>query len=358
MATLFPRAHDEAPANGIVTAQCDVCAPPFIATCTPELLRSAGWLLPDSVTGLDICHVCARRLPKSQLVPRRERLVGDSGGRLPNVVIIGAAKAATTSLHAYLGQHPDIAMSDVKEWQFFCDPAGVDWLDHYRSQFNPDTAVAGESSTMYTRAPAIPGVAERMHALIPDARLIYMVRDPIDRAIASYIEERMHTNELRDFDEAFAAVDLASNPYVAASCYAYQLGLYLDAGFSLEQVKVVDMRDLSAEPDRVLRELFTFLGVDPEVAVDTGNRLNERSTKKEYAGLVRRLRSSAALKALYRLSPEARERILGPVRRMLARPIESFEPSDELRARLIEVLAPDAAEFRRITGLPFTTWSV
>jgi hypothetical protein len=273
-------------------------------------------------------------------------------------MIIGSAKAATTSLHAYLGQHPDIAMSEVKEWQFFCDPAGADWLDHYRSQFDSGVAVAGESSTMYTRAPAIPGVAERMHALIPDARLVYMVRDPIDRAVASYVEARTHTNELRDFDEAFASVDLAANPYVAASCYAYQIGRYLDAGFSLEQIKVVDMSDLNARPNVVLRGLFTFLGVDPEVVVDTGSRLNDRSTKKEYTALVRRLRGSGALKALYRLSPQARERLLVPVRRLLARPIQNPEPSAELRARLVETLAPDAAEFRRITGLPFRSWSV
>ncbi len=279
-------------------------------------------------------------------------------GTLPNVVVLGAAKCATNSLHSYLHAHPDISMSEIKEPQFFQDPEGDAWLEVYRSYFDPGAKVTGESSTAYTRFPAVPGVAQRMATLIPDARLIYMVRDPIERAVSSYVEERMNDNDYRTFEEAFEDVADPYNPYVAASRYATQLQQYRDV-FPAEQIRVVDMDALEHQPADTMREIYAYLGVDPDYdGVDLEARLNTRSHKREYSPAVRRLRATPVLKLAYLLPPETRERMLAPVRRMLSRKIERPVLDDDLRRRLETELAPEAARLRVMTGQEFSRWSV
>src|SRR5687768_8813331 len=101
---------------------------------------------------------------------------------LPNLIIIGAMKCGTTSMHGYLRRHRQIEMSGTKELDFFI--AGRNWEkgpDWYASQFPGGTAIRGESSPNYTSALIFPGVPERMHSVVPDARLLFMVRDPVDR---------------------------------------------------------------------------------------------------------------------------------------------------------------------------------
>jgi len=105
---------------------------------------------------------------------------------LPNLLVIGAAKCGTTALHRYLGLHPDIFMSKSKELGFFCSSENWDErLRWYESQFGA-ARVRGESSPSYTNCPRNKGVPERMASLVPDARLIYLVRDPVDRVISQY----------------------------------------------------------------------------------------------------------------------------------------------------------------------------
>ena len=96
---------------------------------------------------------------------------------LPTVIVIGAAKCGTTSVHEYLDDHPEVAMSAEKELNFFVEeknwPRGIAW---YESQFDPDAPVRGESSPTYTAYPEYHGVPERIRSVVPDAKLIYLVR--------------------------------------------------------------------------------------------------------------------------------------------------------------------------------------
>lgn len=346
--------------SSLVTLQCDVCCPPFLATNLTRELEGVGWLTQASGNSLDVCHICRRRKPPEQLVPRATNRTPPLSDKraLPNFVIIGAAKCGTTSLHAWLDTHPDISMSLVKEPQFFSDPAGASWLEFYRSLFDPDAAITGEASTCYTRYPVVPGVPERMAALVPGAKLLYMVRDPIDRALSSYVEARTHSNEPREPGEAFRDVADPFNPYVAASRYATQLRRYLEV-FPQEQVMVLDLADLEGDQAGTLAGICRFLGVD-EAHDFAGavERLNTRDEKREYPPLVRRLRGSRLLRLAYKLPPERREKLLAPMRRALSRRIPRPDLTDDLRARVSEQLAPEAAELRELTGQPFAGWSV
>lgn len=344
----------------LITLQCDTCCPPFVATNTLEMLHRSGWTTVLGGATVDTCHVCNRRSGSFSLVRRADRaeLSEDHGGTLPNLVVIGAAKCATTSLHRYLDSHSDISMSPVKEPQFFQDPDGEDWLGYYRAQFDPTARITGESSTMYSRHPAIPGVPQRMAARIPDAKLVYMVRDPIERAISSFVEERTHDNDFRTLELAFGTLESKANPYVAASQYAMQLRLYLEF-YPWDQIMVVEMLDLERDPGGTLVRLHEFLDVTPDAHVaDAAVRVNTRDEKRQYSPTIRRLRRSPLLKAAYRLPERPREAILAPLRKSLSTKIDRPHVPDKLRRDLRDALAADADEFRRMTGQSFSEWSV
>ena len=112
--------------------------------------------------------------------------------QLPNLIIIGSPKCGTTSLYYYLGLHPEIFMSREKELNFFMEERnwrrGLDW---YRAQFETSRKVSvwGEASPGYTHHPVFQGVPQRMHSLVPGARLIQIVRDPMKRHLSHYFHQ-------------------------------------------------------------------------------------------------------------------------------------------------------------------------
>jgi hypothetical protein len=117
-------------------------------------------------------------------------------------MIIGAAKAGTTSLHRYLDQHPSIFMSRQKELKLFSRDDWREHLDWYRGQFPSTLPVRGESSPVYSMDPWFPGVPERVKELLPDALLVYLVRDPVERLVAQYVEQFALRLEHRSHDAA------------------------------------------------------------------------------------------------------------------------------------------------------------
>ena len=184
------------------------------------------------------------------------------GGRdLPNFIVIGAMKSGTTSLYHYLRDHEQIFMSRIKELDFFAEAGnwsrGMDW---YRQQFKgAENALArGEASTLYTKYPEHTGVPERIAATVPDVRLIYVVRDPIER-LRSHYQHRVMTG----MEKSPPEVALLENPsYVNCSRYAMQLERYLDH-FPREQILVVPSEALKADRTATVQQVYEFLGVDP-----------------------------------------------------------------------------------------------
>lgn len=342
----------------MITVQCDICFPIMIVTMPEDELAAAGWQLVARGAAADVCHVCSTDAPYGRtLRTERARAVPADTGHLPDFVIIGAAKAGTTSLHFYLEQHPQVFMAERKELQFFQDPDHLAWLPLYRQSFPVNALRRGEASTLYSRSPAIPGVAARMAALVPEMRILYLVREPVERALASYREERFHSNETRTAEQAFADLDDPYNPYVSASRYAEQLSDYL-AHFPAEQVLVLDQRELATEPAAVMQRIQEFLGLD-ELPLDTSTQHNTAETKFEYVGLGQRLKTSRLAVAMRRnLPPRVRLALTAPARRAFRRPIEKPDLPEETIARLRQVLAPDAQRLRELTGLELAHWSV
>jgi hypothetical protein len=273
---------------------------------------------------------------------------------LPNLIVIGAGKCGTSSLHHYLDAHPSVAMSKPKELDFFQAEDCLDRVTDYERHFRDPAPVRGESSPGYSGYPRVRGVPERMHALVPHARLIYVVRDPVERAVSHYVQAyRVHA-DARGFAEAFRDLDPVGNKYVCYSRYATQVEQYLRC-FAPEQLLVVDGDALLADRERTLRRIFAFLDVDPSFSSPRFRAV--LNTREEQYRL--RPRAARLARAGGRLGGgRAPATVRGALTRLAGTPVKRPLLEPGLRTRLEEALAAEAARLRALTGEAFSGWSV
>ncbi len=273
---------------------------------------------------------------------------------LPNLIIIGAGKCGTSSLHHYLDAHPSVSMSARKELDFFQQADCLDRVEQYERHFPDDAPVRGEASPGYSGYPRVQGVPERMRALIPDVRLIYLVRDPVERAVSHYVQALRVQAESRGFEEAFSDLDGARNKYVCYSRYATQVERYVRC-FPREQLLVLDGDELLNDRLGALTRVFAFLGVEASFRSPRfEDVLNTREEQYRLGPTGERLSGVAA-----RLGgPRAPARLRHRLTRLAGRRIERPVVREALRTRLEHALAPEAARLRGIAGAPFAGWSV
>jgi hypothetical protein len=278
---------------------------------------------------------------------------------LPNLLIIGAQKCGTTSLHAYLDLHRDVHMAAGKELDFFIEDRGwrngADW---YAAQFRDDAPVRGEASPNYTGWPVWDGVPERAAALVPHARLVYLVRDPLARIESHYLQRRVQDGEGADIAAAIGDVHDPRNLFVARSRYATQLERWL-ACFAQEQVLVVCAEELRDSRRATLRAVLAHVGLDD--VVDEARLAAEHHRSQDKAELpagAARLRASAAGRVLEAVPARVRAPVTQRLRAALSRPVERRPLPPSLRERLAELLAPEAERLRALTGRRFEGWSL
>ena len=343
-------------ANRSIYVHCDGCFPPRWAIGTARQLSSLGWRLADLDTEPHLCPSCARESGPPQL---RLRCASQASPALPNLMVVGAQKCGTVSLHRYLALHPEIYMSELKEPNFFQDPQCVDRLDLYASLFDSEFAIRGESSPAYTFFPLAPGVPARMKVVVPEVRLVYLVRDPVQRLISAYMEASAKELETRSFDEAvIQRLDEPHNRYVAAGRYAMQLEEYLTC-FSREQLLILDREDLLIRRRDTLSEVFRFLGVDDSyVSPGFDEVFNTRATKRRrtrLGRLARRTRHTGPLQWLYRTAPETISR---PMRQLASRQLQAPQIDPPTMTRLREFYRADADRLCDLAGRDFAHWDL
>jgi len=282
------------------------------------------------------------------------------GGGLPNLIVIGGLKCGTTSLHHYLTLHPEIAMSRPKELNFFV--AELNWelgRNWYASHFDPAARVRGETSPHYTNRPRFEGVAERMRSIVPEARIVYMVRDPLDRMLSHYLHNLGGGYDDRPLAEALADDRSA---YWQRSRYAYQLEPYLEA-YGPDQIAVVAREELLRERAATMRLVYAFAGVDPAFSSPEFEREWETGAAKGSGGfrLMDRAVRLPGLRALDRNFDRLPERLRWLVERLVHDPDAGAaakpELPPELRARIAAFFGGEVAQLERIAGRSFG-WSV
>jgi hypothetical protein len=217
----------------------------------------------------------------------------------PNLFVLGAAKAGTTSIHHALARHPGVFMSRVKEPKYFAfrdetrtftgprDP-GNDrefvvrerYLELFRDRGG--ARFAGESSTIYLYSPV---AAANIRDAVPDATLIAVLREPLERAYSNYLHARQRGLEpegsfqraMELEEERIAAGWGPLWHYKRKGLYADQIERYL-ARFPRERIFVGRFDDLRADPAGFFRRIFEFLGLSPETPPDAAIARNESRT--------------------------------------------------------------------------------
>lgn len=208
--------------------------------------------------------------------------------KTPNFFIIGAAKTGTTSLWMYLKQHPDIFMPESivdKEPSYFCNIYGHNNYDRYLDLFkDADNCKAiGEASTPYLTSPES---ASWISRVLPTAKIIVVLRNPIDRTYSLYrwmtnngyewvypFEKALEIESLRKNDSSF----FRNNPQYFFNYLYYESGLYFEQlsryyrAFPKNQIKVILLDDLNQKPVETIQSIYAFLGVNdnfvPEIKI-------------------------------------------------------------------------------------------
>jgi Sulfotransferase family len=292
--------------------------------------------------------------------------------KMPNLFVIGAAKSGTTSLHHYLDAHPEISMAAPldsaqsrdndaggKEMRFFWRDDWAERMDWYLSHFaSMRTAVRGETTPAYAAYSFHADVASRIYSVSPQARLLYVVRDPIERIVAHFVQ-RQADGDRRSFADYMGELDRPDNPIVCPSLYATQLDLYL-RHFDRSRLLVVDQYLLRHARREALREVFSFLEVDPDFwSVSFEGERNTRAEKYAPTPLGAKLMNGFLNPVGRRLAPRRWARLRPRVRRALSKPIAArpaVEPG--ARKRLAALLGPEVERLRELTGQRFESWSL
>lgn len=300
---------------------------------------------------------------------------------MPNFFIIGAAKSGTTSLYHYLNQHPQVYMSPVKEPRFFglegetpsfCGPRDENTnrklicnLDDYQALFEGVTnqTAVGEASPWYLYLEKAP---LQIQHRIPDAKLIAILRNPVDRAYSSYLHQLQRGAEpLNDFAQALNEEQLRISQhwrpiwhYKQCGFYHHQLNRYFEL-FGKDRIQIHLYEDFRDRPATLLQNIFGFLDIDDKFAPDLTKRYNvtyipQNPTLKALNHKCSSLKSS--LKTF--LPTSWRKSIKASVRAFDKYSVKSSKPelSLKLRRQLIEEYREDILNLQNLLQKDLSHW--
>ena len=293
--------------------------------------------------------------------------------KLPNFVVIGAAKAGTTSLQGYLGQHPDVFMCPVSEPAYFVFSSGpqdgrfrrdapfITDSDDYAELFSlvGSESAIGEASTHYLQ---YSWSAPRINAGLPGSRAIAVLRHPVERAYSQYVMNLRDGIELGGSFEAIVEQEKVlvaqgkreQSGIVGSSLYSEGIAAFLKT-FGRDRLGIWLYDDLRDRPVETLQEMFRFLGVNDGFVPDMSGRRN--------AGGVHRSRIVATvfnrpnpIRAAARrlLAPAVRERLRDKVRSLSVTKAPRLDAATG--AALLDYFRPDIAELQPLIERDLGRW--
>ena len=286
--------------------------------------------------------------------------------RAPNLMLIGAAKAGTTSLYHYLQNSPHIYMSAVKEPQFFSDTEHyAKGIAYYLGKFFSDSEnfpVRGEASPRYLHVPdeVIPRLQDAYGDRPP--RFLVLLRHPVMRAWSHYRHRNRVHEDQRSFHEALLQERDAGFPsptgYAAASFYGRTLQKWFDA-FGAERFHIMRLEDLEQDLDTVLRGVWAFLGIPQPATPIEESRHNVAATPRS-AVLMNVISGDGWHKRIMRhLLPDKalRRRLMTYLQNYNVRPDPNAALPDADSTRLLlDILRDDTLALQDILGLPLEDW--
>lgn len=318
----------------------------------------------------------------------QSRESADALSPAPNFFVVGAGKTGTTSLHAYLNQHPQIYMSPVKEPCYFASeirgnniaadlrarlaaqtrmlrkilndgrevkPLGwiaQDWDDYLRLFRNVRSERAiGESSAAYLWSPT---AAANIRARIPEARIVMILRDPAERAFSQYLHQqsagltragfRDHIQRCLEDEHKQLSIYY---PFLEAGMYSAQVERFL-AQFPSSQIKVYWYEEAWRDPQSFLRDLFEFLEVDPSFTPDTTQKSLQRRRP--------RFENAHYYLKKFKVWHVLRSAVPAQMRRMAFRTGDSLNMDPADRRFLIDYYRPDIRRLSKLLNRDLNSW--
>ncbi len=261
---------------------------------------------------------------------------------LPDFLIIGAMKCGTSTLAAQLGAQPSVFLTTPKEPNFFSDDTiharGRGWYEGLFAAARPDQ-LKGEASTHYTKLPTYPETVARLAAVLPEPKLVYMIRNPLERMASHYIHEWTMGVIRGDLGQAL----VAHPELVDYGCYGRQIAPYVER-FGSERILLTSLEEMTRAPQATLDRIWEFLGAPGRpVWQEEHARENvsaERFRRLPLHGLIFANPVAAALRRT--LVPQALRDRIRRGRQMQDRPVL---PAPD-RQRLQEIFARDAETLR------------
>lgn len=297
--------------------------------------------------------------------------------KLPDLIIIGAAKAGTSAFYRYIEQHPQIYTSKIKEPQFFGlegetkqfnGPPGTEpkenqaikTIEEYQALFKdaPEDRCIVEASTSYLY---LPQASERIHHYIPQVKLIAVLRNPVERAFSSFLYLIRDGREpITDFSKALLAESTRIHDnwallyrYQDFGFYSSQLKRYYDK-FDSTQLRIFLYDDFKADPLKVMQETFSFLDLDSTFKPDMSRKFNVSGLPKNkllHKLIVEQNIFKSALKSIlprkYRSSLKE-----GYYEKNLSKPLLA----EETRLQLIETFREDILKTQDLIKRDLSAW--
>ena len=280
--------------------------------------------------------------------------------------IVGAPKAGTTSLYHYLDEHPQVVMSSQKEPDYFSDKAiheqgmyyvknRVNTLDNYESLFvQKESVVYGESSVSYL---FYDNVAEDIKKYNPNAKIIIMLRNPIERAFSHYLMDYRLGLINDSFENIITKKSKHKNAhlfyqqYIEVSKYSNQIQRYVDF-FEMENILFIDYENFKKNVSKTVDQVYDFLNISTEFAADVNTKYNAFTMPKNKG--IRLIYSFVFLrKTLIFLFPLY---LLKSIRVLLFKADEKPEILNETRSQLRIIFNEDIKKLEEVLGKDYSKW--
>jgi hypothetical protein len=267
--------------------------------------------------------------------------------RLPRFLIIGAMKAGTTSLYHYLNLHPEISMSRIKETDFFCEKNFKKGLEWYKKMFPANSRIKGEASTNYSKYPAETGVPERIYQTLPNVKIIYVLRDPINRLLS-----HVHHNLLKGDEREDHYIGKLRNPeshYINCSRYYMQLEKYFPF-FPKEQILILTAEELRENTPDTMKKIFEFLNLN------NADYHHSEYQKTRHISSGRRKILNPYLRRFLKNKPYYNFIASNLNFVIPTRVIPKPNPPDEVIGQLKSIFREDVKKLKSYTGRSFKEW--
>ena len=277
-----------------------------------------------------------------------------------NTFIVGFPKSGTTSLHYYLNQHPDVCMSNIKEPNFFSsneiaelyyDNTVIKTMSDYIKLFDhPDNKILGESSVSYIYYSS---VAKKIFNYNNNAKIIIILRNPIDRAFSHFLMDNRLGYCNINFKEVISnpkKYPLFYQQYIDIGHYYEKLKVYIDI-FKKENIKILIYEDFIKETQKYVNEVFDFLEIK-RFKVDISPK---NSFKKPSNFILEKLYKFKIFRNLFNLLPIF---LINTIKSIFFKDVSKPILDADLKSKLFNIYEDSFSELSVLTQKDLTKWKI